>query len=89
MAETEHAAPRAVTFYDPHPGIGGAAVPLPVIMRRLAAALDGQTLSLDAALACLRAVAPGKVEAHLDRGWISFQVGDDIPRHMWRLIRFR
>ncbi len=80
---------REVTCYDPHPGIGGAAVPLPAIVKRIADALDGQTLSLAAAVACLQAVAPGRVEAHDDRGWISLRVGDAPPMHLWRVIRYR
>lgn len=82
-------ADRKVTFYDPHPGQGGAAVPLPAMIKRIADALDGQTLPLSAAVACLQAVTAGRVETHDDRGWISLRLGDEPPCHLWRVIRYR
>src|SRR5512135_309702 len=90
MSGTDTAkADRQVTFFDPHPGHGGAAVPMPAIVKRVADALDGQTLPLSAAVACLQAVAPGRVAAHDEHGWISLRIGDAAPSHLWRVIRYR
>lgn len=90
MAKTAPSpADRTVTFYDPHPGIGGAAVPLPAIVKRIADALDGQTLPLNDAVACIQAVTRGQVFAHVYDGWIQLTVGSGPPQHVWRVIRFR
>ncbi|MEY4744604.1 MAG: hypothetical protein RL272_549 [Candidatus Parcubacteria bacterium] len=83
------AADRIVTFFDPHPGYGGATAPLPVIVKRVADALDGQSLPLGAAVSCLQAVATGRVWAETRGGWIALRVGDAPPMHLWRVIRFR
>ena len=80
---------RTVTLYAPHPGIGGAAVPLPSIVKRIADALDGQTLTLRAAVACLQAVAPGSVYADDKGGAILLRIGASPPMHLWRVIRYR
>lgn len=82
-------ADRKVTFYEPHPGFGGAAVPLPSIVKRIADALDGQTLPLVDAVACIQAVTRGQVFAHEYDGWIQLTVGSGPPQHVWRVIRFR
>lgn len=33
-----------VTLYDPHPGFAGAVIPIPPAVKRVADALNGQTL---------------------------------------------
>lgn len=81
---------RKVTFYDPHPGFGDAAAPLPTIVKRIADALDGQTLTLRAATACIQSVTPGQVFAHAYDGWIQLTVGGNGRlQHVWQVIRFR
>ncbi|HSD12808.1 MAG TPA: hypothetical protein VLC10_04580 [Patescibacteria group bacterium] len=80
---------RQVTFFGPHPGVGGAAIPLPVVVKRVADALDGQTLPLRSAVACLQAVAPGTVYADAAHGAILLRMGAAPPMHLWRVIRFR
>ena len=51
---------QKVTLYDPHPGIGGAAIPLPEPLRRVAHELDDQTLTLEEAVQRFNAVADKK-----------------------------
>lgn len=84
-----------VTFYDPHPGIGGAIIPLPEPMKRTAKELDGQTMTIGEAVK--------KIEDNAVLSGIHFDV-DVVPEyqyigvkmregenilHSWRLIRFR
>ncbi len=80
---------RQVTLFGPHPGVGGAAIPLPAVVKRVADALDGQTLSLRSAVACLQAVAPGIVFADVAHGGILLRVGAAPPMHLWLVIHFR
>jgi len=76
------------TFHDPHPGLMGAAVPIPERVRQLAAAFDGKKMSVPEALAKFRAVADGQIE---DRGgWISLHLGKPGgTEHVFRVIRYR
>jgi hypothetical protein len=89
-----------VTFYDPHPGLLGCLYRLPASVKVAADALDGQTLTLDEALARLREAAAGlpglfRVVEHADA--IALYEGD--PRaaragewravNCWRVIRFK
>lgn len=83
-------------FYDPHPGFLGAAVPCPEEVRRAAEALADKVLSVDKALARLRAATrlPGKAEISAQdvsptEGWIRLLW--ETPSgmiHIFRLIRY-
>lgn len=81
-------------FYDPHPGLLGAVVPIPSAVKRIANALNGKTLPLREAVAQLQAVTRGRIEVVSSSGhqyirlWIP---GDGRPYlgHCFRVIRFR
>lgn len=76
------------TFFDPHPGFAGAAIPIPTAVRKTANKLNGKNMSLREAVVKLRAVTSGKVS--VKDGWIALKLreSDDI-RHVFRVIRFR
>lgn len=81
---------REVKFYDPHPGFGGAIVPLPKPMYRAACELDGQTATVEKTLEKLRPLAErlnGSVED--SRGFILFEYRAGGLTHGFRLIRYR
>lgn len=87
-----------VTLYDPHPGFAGAMIPIPAAVKRVADALDGQTLPLGEAVARIQAVTSGHVEAVTDIAhqyislWIgagSSPYGQRWLGHSFRVIRFR
>jgi hypothetical protein len=75
-------------FYDPHSGFGGAAVPLPSNVRKVAHELDGKILTLHDAIEKIKAVTTGKVKVEKDN-WISFTITNGVVTHSWRLIRYR
>ncbi len=79
-------------FFDPHPGFAGAAIPIPGPIKRVADALDGQTLSLKEAVSRLQAVGIGTVEVVPEHDYIGLRLGDTSGRyvsHFFRVIRFR
>lgn len=83
-----------VELYDPHPGIGGAALPLPKSLKELVDSLDGQVLTLEETIDRITPIAEGlggRVEVHEKYQSISFQLrtGDNLPIHSYRLIRYR
>lgn len=78
-------------FYDPHPGIGGAAVPLPLPLRVVADGLAGKVMSVARAIEILKAVAPtAEIDNLADKGMImlKFHFGNG-GMHAWRIIRYR
>lgn len=78
-------------FYDPHPGVGGAAVPLPLPLKVVADGLAGKNLSVALAIEILKAVAPtAEVDDLADKGilMLKFHFGNG-GMHAWRIIRYR
>ncbi len=78
-------------FYAPHPGIGGAAVPLPLQLKVVADGLDGKVMSIARATEILKAVAPtAEVEDVAKGGYLmlKFHFGNG-GMHAWRIIRYR
>lgn len=88
MSHIDQSVPR--TFYDPHPGFAGAAIPIPGPIKVIADTLNGETLPLSEAIACFRAVGIGEIELHADEGWIGLRLPfGDGGFHLFRVIRFR
>ena len=80
------------TFYNPHPGFLGAAIPIPPAVKRVAHKLNGQTLSLREALKRLRAVTKGELSVVIvDINFIMLvlKTGRNIIRHSFRVICFK
>jgi hypothetical protein len=86
-------------FFDPHPGVGGAIVPLPPIMKTIANYLNKKEMSLEEALKeCKEAAVlydqstnhKHKTEVSVNGNYIRLQLweGEDKPYHMWKLISF-
>jgi len=80
------------TFFDPHPGFAGAAIPIPHQVKEAADKLDGQSLTLAEALECLRSAYPaGRFEVVAEYDFVSLWLdgGRHQPSHMFRVIRYR
>ncbi len=80
------------TFYDPHPGFAGAAIPIPGPVKAVADQLDGKTMTLREAIAALQAATRGKVYAVPEHSYIALHLGDDTGRyaqHLFRVIKYR
>jgi len=83
---------RAVkTFYDPHPGFAGAAIPIPSPVKLVADQLDGQSLTLGEAVKRLQAVTSGviKVDPEFNCIFLKLGGGGKYLCHMFRVIRYR
>jgi hypothetical protein len=77
------------TFFDPHPGFAGAAIPIPGLVKAIAEDLDGQTLSLTEAVARLRTVGIGSIEVVAQHQYIGLRLGGGgNPEHFFRVIRY-
>lgn len=78
-------------FYDPHPGLAGAIIPIPDAVKKEADALDGQTRRLRDVLLILKSAAraSGGAEVTICENYIKMEqkVGDFT--HSWRVIRYR
>lgn len=85
-------AAKKVTFFDPHPGFAGALIRLPEPIRRVAASLDGQSMTLKQALKKFRAVTDGELEVDRHYKYIALtlkpKTKNDLE-HGFRLIRYR
>lgn len=78
-------------FYDPHPGIGGAAVPLPLPLKDAADGLAGKVMTVARAIEILKAVAPtADIDDVAKYGFLmlKFRFGNG-GMHAWRIIRYR
>jgi hypothetical protein len=76
------------TFYDPHPGFGGAAILIPTMVKKVAEKLDGKSMTLREAVVKIQKVTKGKVR--IRKNWISLELEEsDTRRHMFRVIRFK
>jgi hypothetical protein len=95
MASEKTTRPRElVTFYDPHPGIGGATIPLPFSVKVIADGLDGKTLELKLAISLIQAVSAGlpliELRAvRMDINFIVLSIKDGNSQHGWRVMCFR
>src|SRR4051794_8071090 len=83
-----------VHFFDPHPGIGGAMIPLPAPMLLVAQALNGERMTMQKAITrfTAKAVQMGRwwrVEKYRGCIFLHYDDGPEKPSHIWRLIRFR
>jgi hypothetical protein len=77
-----------VKFYDPHPGIGGAAVPLPMAIKTLIDSYDGKEAQLSDLLEDVKKI-PGVVcWALLDDCYVACRINSGGYTHQWRLIRW-
>ena len=76
------------TFYDPHPGFGGAAIPLPTAVKRVADELAGEKMPLSKAIDLVQSVTSGKVS--VKDGWIGLELREHKGTviHSFRVIRF-
>ena len=77
------------TFYDPHPGLAGALIPIPASVKEVANELDGRRMSLRKAVAKIQAVTTGSVEVVKKHNFISLNLTDGDLGHQFRVIRFR
>lgn len=76
------------TFYDPHPGFGGAIIPMPATVKNAADELNEKTMTLREAIAKIQAVANGTILVH--NGFISLKIYEsDGATHAWRVISFK
>ncbi len=93
---------KEVIFYDPHPGVGGALVPLPEYLRIIAHWLVGQTMTVQAAtdyligtveIVGLKQDQGGRlIVISEEENCILAKMGsfpEDLPCHCWRVIRFK
>jgi hypothetical protein len=85
-----------VEFFDPHPGFGGAAVPLPDRVKIAADELAGKRLPVEAALAvfkvALAKMPPGYEVKDTQSECLMLRykpTGASFPQHVWRVIRYR
>lgn len=84
-----------VRFYDPHPGMLGAAIPLPEHVRIIAQSLDGTRGDLDEAMEQIRDavwdIQHASVSVSIGYAMIVLTIGsmENPPIHSWRVIRFR
>lgn len=80
------------TFYDPHPGMLGALVPLPKPLRKAAQHLNGKKLTLEQALLELLPIVKevgGELSVVKEHQYISYQHDTGRVTHLYRLIRYR
>ena len=75
------------TFFDPHPGFAGAAIPIPAAVKKVADELNNKSLPLSEAVAMIQATTKGKVS--IRDGWIALVIYEpNGAMHMFRVIRF-
>ncbi|MDP3999324.1 MAG: hypothetical protein Q8P76_01860 [bacterium] len=79
------------TFFDPHPGFAGAAIPIPPQVKKVADGLNGQIMSLQTAVRKIQYVTQGKVKAVPDprHGFIGLTLRSGDTTHFFRVIRYR
>ena len=85
--------PQRVELYDPHPGFGGAAVPLPLPIKELIDTLVGKEMSLEEAVERLSPAAQscnGNVEIIEHYQYLGLKIKEEDGRtHFFRLMRYR
>ncbi len=79
------------TFFNPHPGFAGAAIPIPGPVKTIAEDIDGKTMSLKDAVERLKAVGIGRIEVVSKYDYIALWLGEDPNkrRHMFRVICYK
>lgn len=79
------------TFYDPHPGFAGAAIPIPKEVKKVADDLNGKKLSVREALEKLRAATNGELRVvTMDINFIILRIKThDGATHGFRVICFK
>lgn len=79
---------KARTFFDPHPGFGGAAISIPVAVQNVAKKLTDGSMSLREAMDKIQAVTGGIVS--VKKNWIGLELQKiNGPRHIFRVISFK
>lgn len=81
-----------VLLYDPHPGFGGAAIPLPNEVKKVVDQLTNCILEIDQAIDKIKQAAPkiGTVEVSKQSDYIlMFWTLPNGVMHGWRVIRFK
>jgi len=76
-------------FYDPHPGLAGAMIPLPKDVKKVADGMDGQLLSLREAIRKIQQVTKGSIELPEGYDFIGLRIGGEGLTHSWRVICYR
>ena len=79
------------TFYNPHPGFAGAAIPIPVQVKRVADKLNGKTLKLKEAIKKLQTATNGELGiVIMDINFIMLNIRtSDGANHGFRVICFK
>ena len=78
------------TFFDPHPGFLGAAIPIPPAIKAVADAMNGQTMTLNDALIKLRAPGIGTIRVVAQYKYVGLWLGrPGTTEHLFRVIRYR
>ena len=87
---------KNVELYEPHSGIGGAVIPLPLKMKDVANELSGKIMSLENIIEKLSPIAKeerGKVEIVEKFKFIKFYIEypESAPyaMHLWCLIKYK
>lgn len=90
-----------VTFYEPHPGFGGAGVPLSGPVKKAIDELNGKTMTLRQGIAKIKATGIRKLET---RNLATLEIWEDpacivlglgewppkkAPHHTWMLIKYK
>ena len=78
------------TFFDPHPGLAGAMIPIPEAVRKVANNLNGKSMTLREAVARIQAVTKGTIRVVERYKFIYLELpGSGGIRHGFRVIRFK
>ena len=82
-------------FYDPHPGFGGAIVPLPSKIKQVADWLNGKRLSINVAVKKIKKATGVHSKVEVKDGWICLWIGNlnleqgKGPLHTFKVISFK
>jgi len=75
------------TFFDPHPGLADATIPIPTAVKNVADKLNGKCMPLREAIDSLKTVTDGILTIKSD--WIALEISEsDGKKHVFRVIRF-
>ncbi len=78
------------TFFDPHPGLAGARIPIPEKVRMVANELSGKSMTLCEAVARIQAATSGKVSIANNYDFILLEIIEaNGVRHGFRVVRFK
>ena len=83
---------KKVTFYDPHPGMGGATLRLPEAMKKAIDPLNGKTASLEEIMDKLQPVAKkleGELIADEENKYITFTMHRGKLVHSYKLLSYK